>query len=47
LATYSRGKNFVLILTWNCLGYILGDFFTKAFGHPESKQPYVGNKKAQ
>jgi hypothetical protein len=31
-----RGKTYVLILTKNGLGYILGDFVTNSSGHPVS-----------
>jgi hypothetical protein len=33
-ATFVHGKSYVLILTKNCLGFILGDFFTNLSGHP-------------
>jgi hypothetical protein len=33
--TRFHGKSYVLILTKTGLGYILGDFFTNASGHPE------------
>jgi hypothetical protein len=35
---FSRGKSCLLIFTKNGLGYILGDFFTNASGHPASIQ---------
>jgi hypothetical protein len=31
------GKSYVLIVTKNGLGYILGDFFTNSSGHPVRK----------
>jgi hypothetical protein len=36
-ATIFHGKFYVLILTKNELGYILGDFFTVSSGHPVSR----------
>jgi hypothetical protein len=33
-ATYLNGKSYVLIISKNELGDILGDFFTNASGHP-------------
>jgi hypothetical protein len=33
-ATHFRDKSYVLIMTKIGLGYILGDFFTNASGHP-------------
>jgi hypothetical protein len=33
-ATIFSGKNYVLILTRNGLGYILGNFFKNSSGHP-------------
>jgi hypothetical protein len=33
--TFSHGTSYVLILTKNGLGYILGDFFTNSSGHPD------------
>jgi hypothetical protein len=30
-------KNYILIMTKNGLGYILGDFFTNVSGHPVGK----------
>jgi hypothetical protein len=32
-------KSYVLIITKNVLGYILGDFFSNAFGHPACAAP--------
>jgi hypothetical protein len=37
-ATYFHGKSYVFVLAKNGLGYILGDFFTNASGHPGKKQ---------
>jgi hypothetical protein len=34
---FSVEKMYVLLLTKNGLGYILGDFFTNSFGHPASQ----------
>jgi hypothetical protein len=34
---FFHGKTCVLIFARNVLGYILGDFFTNASGHPASK----------
>jgi hypothetical protein len=47
-ATFFLGKIYVLILTKNGLGYILGDFFTNSSGHPGcfgifNKLPKVNN----
>jgi hypothetical protein len=33
-ATFFHGKSNVVIFTKNVFGYILGDFFTNASGHP-------------
>jgi hypothetical protein len=33
-AIFSNSTRYVLILTNNWLGYILGDFFTNSSGHP-------------
>jgi hypothetical protein len=33
-ATFFNGKSYVLILLNSGLGYILGEFFTNASGHP-------------
>jgi hypothetical protein len=38
-ASFYHGKSYVLILTKNVLGNILGDFFTNASGHPGRRVP--------
>jgi hypothetical protein len=37
-ATYLNSKSYVLIIFFNELGDILGDFFTNASGHPANTE---------
>jgi hypothetical protein len=39
--TFSQSIDYVLILTNNALGYILGDFFINPSGHPGDNEQLV------
>jgi hypothetical protein len=45
-ATFCHGESDVIFFIKNGLDYIMGDFFTNAFGHPDRVSRFQGGQKS-